>query len=314
MRKNIIIYETNYGTAKKVAEVFSLILGFSKIVDIKDVSNDISKYDNVILIFGFHGYDTAEKIKEYLRKNSKSFFNKRIAIIGVGLSKQDLNRYSNDLCIEMGRKADIIKFVQGEIRVDKLNKNDKEILEKFLNKQGMKLMDMGKFKVKDACNIASICSELINKPTIELNKEELIGEINKFIIEHNTCVLSTGVGDYVRSTPIEYNYIDGEFYFITEGGFKFVGLIQNKNVSISIFNNYKGMGNLKGLQIKGKAEVVNNNTDDYKKVIKVKGINLNHIKNIGIQLNIIKVKVIKFEMLNSDFHKKGADVKQIVYL
>ncbi len=30
MRKSLVIYETHYGTSKKVAEIFSLILGAAK--------------------------------------------------------------------------------------------------------------------------------------------------------------------------------------------------------------------------------------------------------------------------------------------
>ena len=53
-----------------------------------------------------------------------------------------------------------------------------------------------------------------------------------FIQEHKVCALATGSGEYVRCTPIEYNFVDGAFYLFSEGGMKFKGLKDNKNVCL----------------------------------------------------------------------------------
>ena len=45
-----------------------------------------------------------------------------------------------------------------------------------------------------------------------------------FIQEHKVCALATGSGEYVRCTPIEYNFVDGAFYLFSEGGMKFMDL------------------------------------------------------------------------------------------
>ena len=60
-------------------------------------------------------------------------------------------------------------------------------------------------------------------------------EIEKFIKSHNTCALATGYDDKIRCTPIEYLYLTGMFYIISEGGEKFANIMLNKNVSLSIF-------------------------------------------------------------------------------
>jgi hypothetical protein len=51
----------------------------------------------------------------------------------------------------------------------------------------------------------------------------------------------------VRNTPIEDNYVDGNFDCFSEGGMKFRGLKENKNVGIAIFEPYGGFGQLKSL-------------------------------------------------------------------
>ncbi|MDO4535228.1 MAG: flavodoxin domain-containing protein [Clostridium perfringens] len=312
MKKNLIIYETYYGTSKKVAEIFSLILGNAKVLDIKQATVNINRYENIILVFAFHGYETAEKTKEYLKKNSYILMDKNIALIGVGLNRKDIDNYSKDICSVLERKANIIEFIQGELRVNKLTEDDKKILEEFLTKANIKLMDMGKFKISEACNIALKCRGILNKPSIILDKDKLKSSIDKFIKDHNTCTLATGYNNFIRATPIEYVYIGGDLYFITEGGVKFNGILQNPNVSICIYESYTGMNNLKGLQIGGEAEIVDIGSDEYKKIIKEKGVDGEKLKKLPVNLNMIKVKINVFEFLNSDFKKMCVDVKQIL--
>lgn len=312
MRKNLILYETYYGTAKKVAEIFSLILGNGRVEDIRQGTINISKYENIILVFAFHGYKTAEKTKEYIKKNNVDLKNKTIALIGVGLSKNDINNYSQKILNVLDKNADIIEFIQGELRINKLTEEDKKILQEFLTKQNIKLMDMGRFKVDEACNIALKCREILMKPSIILDKVELKNSIDKFIEEHNTCTLATGYNGFIRATPIEYMYIDGDLYFITEGGLKFNGILQNPNVSIGIYESYTGMSDLKGLQIQGKAEIIEIESIEYKKIMKKKKLDEEKLKNFPVNLNMIKVKINRFEFLNSDFKKINVDVKQVL--
>ncbi|MBE6052134.1 MAG: flavodoxin [Clostridium sp.] len=312
MRKNLIIYETNYGTSKKVAKIFSLILGASKVFNINDNPNNINVYDNVVFIFGFHGYTTAEKINKYIADNREELLKKRIAIIGVGISKQDLNRYSDVLTTTLQKDVDFKEFIEGELRLNKLTDEDKKELEGFLAKVGMPFIDMGKFKPEQAYEVAEKCTEVINSAEKVVDDKVLMEEIKKFILSHNTCALATGVNDFIRCTPIEFAYFNDKFYFITEGGLKFKGILQNPKVCIGIFDNYNGMDKIKGLQVTGTAELVDNDTYEYEEVMKLKGIQLKVLDNIPINLNIVRVKVDKYEFLNSYFKKIGFDSKQVL--
>lgn len=312
MKKNLIIYESYYGTAKRTAEMYSLILSNSKVYEAKNAPKNIDCYDNIILVFAFHGYRTAENIKEYLKDNNETIKKKFIVIIGVGLSKMDLKNYCKPLYDIIGRTADITDFIQGELRVNKLTEIDKSILEKFLKKQNIKLMDMGVFKIEDVCNSAKGYKDIINKAFNALENKKLRKSIDDFLITHNTCTLATGVEGFVRATPIEYMYVNNNLYFLTEGGMKFYGLLQNPNVSICIYEDYTNMSNLKGLQITGQATIVNRESNEYVEIIGYKKINIDNIKNLDINMNIIKVVINKFEFLNFDFKINSLDIKQVL--
>ena len=128
---------------------------------------------------------------------------------------------------------------------------------------------------------------------------------------HNTCTLSTGHIDRVRSTPIEYNYIDGFIYLLSEGGEKFANLILNENVSVAVYEDYTGMNNLKGMQITCKASIIEENGEEYNHVLKLKGLNVDVIQSLSVNMNMIKIAMEKVEFLNSKFKMDGADAKQI---
>jgi hypothetical protein len=149
----------------------------------------------------------------------------------------------------------------------------------------------------------------IKTPPREVLKEA----VEKFINDHNTCVLATGSGDRIRSTPIEYSYIDGVLYIISEGGEKFANIILNHNVSLSIFNPYSGMNDLGGLQLSGVASILELNSEEYRQVLKKKGLSYKKISNYSFYLNIIKIKLIKAEFLSTDLKSTGYPIKQVLF-
>jgi len=314
MRSTLLISESQYGTSKKVAEILSLILGPARHVEIDEELPEVSKYNNIVLVLGFYGFNTAEKLKKYLSSTKDALKNKRIAIVGVGLLENDINNYILSIEKEMNRQADIIYFVQGEIKVDKLTKDDKKVLKAFLKERRIPLTDMGSLNEKEILEVGSKLARIFNKPNNQMIKKELKDEVNKFIEIHNTCTLATGSGDFVRNTPIEYTYYKDKFYFISEGGFKFKGILQNPNVCLAIFDSYTSMNELKGIQISGESEIIPCWSEEYIELIKVKGLNIETLKSLPVNLNLIKVVPSVFEFLNTDFKAKGMDSKQYYFV
>ena len=99
-------------------------------------------------------------------------------------------------------------------------------------------------------------------------------------------------------------------YFLTEGGEKFASLLLNKNVSISIYEEFNGMDNLRGMQITGHAVLIEDK-EEYNSLLDFKGLKSEFIKSMPIKMNMIKIIPNKIEFLNSQFKKNGYSAKQI---
>lgn len=141
---------------------------------------------------------------------------------------------------------------------------------------------------------------------------ELINKIENFLESHVTCALATGFGDYIRCTPIEYTYYKKALWLFSEGGKKFLGLGKNKNVSLSVFDNYNGFENLNGMQITATATIINSESSDYKNLAKLKKINLEALKKLSHPMYLIKITPKRIDFLSSDFKKEGYSSRQFI--
>lgn len=153
-----------------------------------------------------------------------------------------------------------------------------------------------------------------NKERIAMPKEPLKQVVEDYIQANNTCALATGTGDFIRCTPIEYSYHDGKFWMLSEGGEKFIGLEKNENVCLAIYDKYEGFGNLKSLQVMGKAELIEPFSDAYNRHAEIKKIPLSALEKLESPMHLICVTPIKIEVLFSDLKKDGYSSRQRLYL
>lgn len=149
-----------------------------------------------------------------------------------------------------------------------------------------------------------------NKEQEKMPVETLKQAAETYISENNTCALATGIGDYVRCTPIEYSYHDGKFWMFSEGGEKFIGLEKNKNVCLAIYDKYNGFGSLHSLQVMGKAELIEPFSDVYKAHAEYRKIPISALEKLESPMNLICVTPEKIEVLCSDFKKDGYSSRQ----
>jgi hypothetical protein len=153
-----------------------------------------------------------------------------------------------------------------------------------------------------------------DKSSKKMPREDIYIAAEAFLRSQNTCVLSTGCNNFVRATPIEYSFIDGCFYMLSEGGKKFHSLFCNKSVSIAVFEPYKGFGSLLSVQVSGTAKILQFGCDEYDKVLSFKKIPKEAIKNLSHPMYLIKTVPTKFELLFSEFKKNGFDSRQQIDL
>ncbi len=149
-----------------------------------------------------------------------------------------------------------------------------------------------------------------DKSTSPMYSDELLTEIEKFIASHNTCALATGFGEFVRCTPIEYSYFKSKFWLFSEGGFKFQGLKDNKNVCLAIYNPYTGFDKLGGMQVTGKATLVEPWSEEYLCLLSYKKISVENLKRLTHPLYLICITPTRIDFLWSGFEALGYDVRQ----
>ena len=138
--------------------------------------------------------------------------------------------------------------------------------------------------------------------------------VEEYILANNTCALATGAGDFIRCTPLEYSYHDGCFWIFTEGGKKFVGLAQNSNVCIAVFDKYQGFGTLRGMQVTGSAELVEPFSQRYIDHAAYKKIPLEALKKLSSPMYLLCVRPRCVEYLSSDFKEQGCASRQTLEL
>lgn len=149
-----------------------------------------------------------------------------------------------------------------------------------------------------------------DRDSVHMEPVALKEKIESFIGAHNTCALATASADMVRNTPIEYNFVKGFFYFFSEGGLKFKGLKENKNVGIAIFEPYGGFGQLKSLQVQGEAVMVEPFSDEYLMLMEHKKIPVDAMKKLPQAMHLIKVVPTIYDYLDSDLKKDGFGSRQ----
>lgn len=153
-----------------------------------------------------------------------------------------------------------------------------------------------------------------DEKAVQMERELLFSQIERFLEEHNTCALATGYGDFIRCTPIEYSYRVGKLWMLSEGGLKFLGLMENKNVSIAIYSEYKGFNQLNSVQITGTAELVEPWTTEYLEHLEYKRLPAERLKKLPSPMHLIRIKPSRIDYLCSDFKKLGYDTRQHICL
>ena len=113
-------------------------------------------------------------------------------------------------------------------------------------------------------------TKILNKKTRRLSKDELKKEIIRFLSENKICTIATCTNNIPRSTPVRYRSKDMTIYVYTEGGVKIKNIMENPNVSVSLYGDYSGFESVKGLQLWGRAEIIK--PEDGEKYVQAKSI------------------------------------------
>ena len=147
----------------------------------------------------------------------------------------------------------------------------------------------------------------------EMPVEQQKPVVEEFLHSNAVCALATGTGDYVRCTPLEYSFHDGQFWIFTEGGEKFIGLEKNKNVSLAVFEKNPDFGALKSVQVTGTAKLIEPMSEEYIAHAEYKKIPVAALQKLADQrqpMHLLCITPMRMDVLFSDFKKQGYDSRQ----
>ena len=147
-----------------------------------------------------------------------------------------------------------------------------------------------------------------DKNAVKMPKNELHAAIEDFIKAHNTCALAVADGDFIRCTPLTYKYRAGKFIIFSEGGLKFRALKENKYVALAIYDEYKGPGSAKSLQVTGIATVIGADDPNYAAQLDSLDINAAHMQKL--HLTLILITPITLEYLDAALRDKSYSPRQ----
>jgi menaquinone-dependent protoporphyrinogen IX oxidase len=310
--RTLVIYGSKYGSTRDAAEIISLVNGPAKYCTVDEFKPEYKEFEFIVLGSPIYQEKVEPSLLEFVDKNRDWLKKKPLSIFCTCLDKNGGLDQVRSLENFIDTKALSLKAIGGKLIMDKLDQEDLDLIKKFLKHVNLPFEDMDFYNPEEIINYSMKLKSLKDNLLVPLNEDKVKDFIDEFLSSHNTCTLSTGYLNRVRSTPIEYNYIDGFLYLLSEGGEKFANLLLNENVSIAVYEDYTGMNNLKGMQITGKASIVNRNNEEYNHVLNLKGLNLDVIKSLPVNMNLIKIVIKNVEFLNSDFKLEGVDAKQII--
>jgi menaquinone-dependent protoporphyrinogen IX oxidase len=312
MIKTLVIYSSKYGTTEDAAKIIALVTGPAVYCRVDEFKSEYRDFDFIVIGSPIYQEKLEPSIVEFCNKNRKWLSKKPISLFCTCLDKNggldQLRSLENFIKIN----ALSLKALGGRLIIEKLDEKDHGLIKEFLNKVNLPLEDMDFYNPEEVVNYSLKLKSLKENLIVQLDESKLNMEVEEFLTSHNTCTLATGTKNRVRSTPIEYKYINGHIYLLSEGGEKFANLLLNENVSLAVYEDYTGMNNLKGMQITGKASIMDTSGEEYNGVLKFKGLDTNVIKSMPTMLNMIKIVIERVEFLNSKFKMEGAHTKQII--
>ena len=151
-----------------------------------------------------------------------------------------------------------------------------------------------------------------DKTAVKMPEAELHGAVESFIKARNTCALAVADGDFVRCTPLTYKYRAGKFIIFSEGGLKFRALKENKHAALAIYDEYKGPGSAKSLQVAGIATVLGADDADYTAQLTALGVNAAHMQQL--RLTLILITPTTLEYLDATLKEQGYSPRQMLQI
>ena len=280
MIRTLLLYDGRMSSAERIADNLCYLIGNAMVSEITEAPEDLSPYDGFCFVFNFYGAVSAGRTRAYLAKNRDALEGRRIIMVGIGFSDLGYTKYVSDSEQMTGISSISGIFISSE---------------------------------SETIRIGYEISRILHEPVREVEEHKLTEKIETFIRQHRSLALATAAAGYLRCTPLEYMYLDHVFYVITEGGFKFRGILENGDASAVIYDERTDVSDrFVSLQILCKAAPVPVGSDEYYTAMAAGGMTREKLGAMPITLFLLKIVPLRYEYLDSDLMREGYDIKQIL--
>lgn len=313
MKRTLVLYESKYGFTKMLAEHISLILGPAKCLRLSELDDPQEDYGFIVICAPVYSEKIDDCAVDSIVKNADWLKHKKVIVLCTCLAVNYKVQYLKPLLEILEDNIAFSATIAGELIMEKLSESDYKLIKELSDNTTFECKDYKLFDKEKFINLILYIKDMKDQPDRVMEERRLIQICQDFMKKHNTCTLATGYDSRVRATPIEYIFLDGFIYMLSDGGEKFVNILYNPNVSICIFNQYRNMNQLSNMQITGTAELISPDSEEYKSVLVLKRLNYEKVRMLPFSLNLLKVDIGKIELHWSDFKEMGYDAQQILY-
>lgn len=312
MQKTLVLFESRYGSTEEAAKILALILGPARACQVNEFKEHYMGFDLFVIGTPLYSGEIDPKIAQFMQMNISWLKDKNTALFCLCLDRRDADAALEKLRDLLGLKVISSKALDGKLGLEKLKDEDRQTLKVFYDKTGLPLQSVDSFLREEIIEFALEIKRARDILAKSIPSEELKPYVEDFLKKHNTCTLATAFGDRVRATPIEYSYHNGKLYMLSEGGEKFANILMNDRVSLAVYDDYQSMDRLSGMQITGRASIVDPTDQEYREVLRWEGQSPDRIAALPFAMNMIRIEMEKVEFLSAEFKKMGEEVRQIL--
>jgi uncharacterized protein YhbP (UPF0306 family) len=324
MPQTVVIFESKYGLSEAIAHDIGRILGPARVCRAREIEPgggaggacDAAAREAAfaVIVTPVYRHVPDTHIMDFARANREWLCARHVALVCVGLATSPgaVSAYLAPLKEVLGDCVVWTGGLGGRVAMDWLDDIDKKDIERAAELRDHRgLAQMDAYSAQSVAEAALAIKAVRDSFSAKAPADEVRRRLDDFLAAHNTCTLCTGAGEHVRATPIEYVYRDGELYLLSEGGEKFAHLMVNAHVSVAVYDPYRGMETLAGLQLQGRVELVAEGSESYISALHWRSLDATEVSTLPFTLNLLRVHIERAEFVWSGFKELGYDRHQV---
>lgn len=311
MMRTLVIHGSKYGSTEEIASAISMVLGPSRCCRAEEFRPELREFELVVLGTPIYKGMASPAIWNFIREGRDWLSDKPVALFCTCLNRDDGKRNIDQLQELLGGEVIASRVFDGRMQLERLDEADFLGMEVFSKRTGTPFESVDHMDMEAVAEFALELKRERDTRSPGMDRGDLRRLIEAFLASHKICTLTSGHGNRVRATPIEYNYRDGSIYMLSEGGEKFAHILLNPNVSIAVYDEYVNMATIGGIQISGTASIVAPDEEEYQEILKARGLRPERIASLSITLNVIRVRLERAEFLYAKLKARGDQISQV---